>query len=98
VDSDDDGVGDACDPYPFDPNDDEDHDGIPSPRDNCPFRFNPKQGDADGDGDGDMCDRVPGAIRTPTASRMRSTIARSTSTPSRPTATWTASATCATAR
>jgi len=39
--------------------DDDDGDGIPSTRDNCPFKFNPDQKDSDGDGLGDTCDNCP---------------------------------------
>jgi hypothetical protein len=39
--------------------DDDDGDGIPSTRDNCPFKFNPDQKDSDGDGVGDTCDNCP---------------------------------------
>ena len=46
--------------------DDQDGDGIPNSRDNCPLVFNPprpldgqSQADSDGDGDGDACDACP---------------------------------------
>jgi uncharacterized repeat protein (TIGR01451 family) len=35
---------------------DTDGDGIPNQDDNCPFHYNPSQGDSDGDGLGDACD------------------------------------------
>jgi probable HAF family extracellular repeat protein len=47
VDSNSDGVGDACDP---------DGDGIPSDIDNCPSSSNPSQANTDGDLLGDACD------------------------------------------
>ncbi|WP_426756962.1 lamin tail domain-containing protein [Myxococcus sp. Y35] len=64
ADSDGDGIGDACDPCPLEEGDtcttftvgDDDHDGIVTWQDNCPFVANPDQADADGDGKGDACD------------------------------------------
>lgn len=50
-DSDNDGVGDACDT-----GSDSDGDGIPDENDNCPNTHNPDQADSDGDGIGDACD------------------------------------------
>jgi len=49
TDSDDDGLGDACD-------DDADGDGQTDTADNCPDIANPDQADSDGDGLGDVCD------------------------------------------
>lgn len=49
IDTDGDGIGDACDP-------DIDGDGIPNEDDNCPYSYNPDQADLDGDGVGDACD------------------------------------------
>jgi len=57
VDSDHDGVGDACQGGILSP--DTDGDGIPDARDNCPDVPNPDQADADGDGAGDACDPCP---------------------------------------
>jgi len=51
-DSDDDGVGDACEPGPNDP----DGDGRPNATDNCPNVSNSNQQDSDNDGLGDACD------------------------------------------
>jgi len=51
TDSDDDGVGDACQT-----DDDRDGDGGPDGEDNCPDTPNADQTDADGDGTGDACD------------------------------------------
>ncbi|MBO4350403.1 MAG: thrombospondin type 3 repeat-containing protein [Proteobacteria bacterium] len=72
TDTDDDGWGDICDPYPLcAANDatcdddtpptekDTDKDGIKDAVDNCPTKANPDQADADGDGKGDICDACP---------------------------------------
>ncbi|RPG56515.1 MAG: hypothetical protein CBD95_004560, partial [Flavobacteriales bacterium TMED235] len=50
TDTDEDGIGDACDP-------DIDNDGIANGSDNCPYDYNPDQKDSDSDGIGDLCDR-----------------------------------------
>jgi len=66
-----DGILDALDNCPFDPNPDQadsdadrqgdicdlddDNDGVEDVTDNCPVHFNPDQEDADGDGVGDAC-------------------------------------------
>jgi hypothetical protein len=55
-DSDGDGVGDACDRFPYDPDNDIDGDGFGIPDDNCPLIHNPTQEDRDADGVGDACD------------------------------------------
>lgn len=59
LDTDHDGLGDACDPEPNQPAPevlDADHDGIPDARDNCPVVSNPDQRNTDGDLTGDACD------------------------------------------
>src|SRR5205823_3339977 len=48
---------DACDPDPNDgPRGDQDGDGVPNRRDNCPRVANPDQRDSDGNGVGDACE------------------------------------------
>jgi Tol biopolymer transport system component len=47
--SDNDSLGDACDP-------DDDNDGLPDEADNCPINSNPSQLDTDGDEQGNACD------------------------------------------
>ncbi|MDX6651331.1 MAG: type transport system ATP-binding protein [Solirubrobacterales bacterium] len=52
IDSDGDGVGNACDSQ----DDDSDNDSVPDSADNCPTVANAFQTDGDGDGVGDACD------------------------------------------
>jgi hypothetical protein len=59
VDSDGDGLGDACDACPADPDNDIDADGVCGDVDNCEHQFNADQVDSDGDGAGDACDLCP---------------------------------------
>jgi len=58
IDTDFDGVGDACDSTPTQGSD-EDADDVGSFVDNCPFTPNTDQTDTDGDGLGDACDPRP---------------------------------------
>ncbi len=58
-DADDDGLGDACDLCPLDPQNDADGDGFCESVDNCPGVASPDQTDEDGDGFGDVCDNCP---------------------------------------
>lgn len=61
LDSDLDGIGDACDLCPFtDEDDGADGDGVCGSEDNCPDVSNVDQNDADLDGLGDACDNCPG--------------------------------------
>ena len=55
TDHDHDGIDDADDSCPNDPDNDIDHDGVCGDKDNCPTVPNPGQADADGDGFGDAC-------------------------------------------
>jgi hypothetical protein len=65
ADSNQDGVGDACEPQPPPPPPlDSDGDGIPNISDNCPFQPNPDQTDGDGDMVGDACDNCPDDFNT----------------------------------
>ena len=59
VDSDGDGVGDACDSCPRDEANDVDGDNVCGNVDNCPLIPNSDQADSDNDGIGDACDTVP---------------------------------------
>jgi hypothetical protein len=62
VDTDGDGVGDACDVCPSVGNPDQfdtDGDGLGDACDVCPAAADPAQSDADGDGVGDACDACP---------------------------------------
>jgi hypothetical protein len=64
LDSDGDGLGDACDPFPADAQNDSDGDGFGADIDDCPLSYDPLQADADGDGIGDVCDSFPLGIDT----------------------------------
>ncbi len=52
ADSDDDGIGDACEGVDLDADDD----GVFDDEDNCPNDYNPDQADSDNDGIGDACE------------------------------------------
>lgn len=56
TDSDNDGIADCQDPFPNDPENDVDADGISGDIDNCPLAPNPGQENNDGDSLGDVCD------------------------------------------
>jgi hypothetical protein len=56
LDTDKEGLGDACDVCPNDPSNDADGDSFCGNVDNCPSVANPDQSDSDGDGVGDACD------------------------------------------
>jgi hypothetical protein len=64
-DSDNDGIGDACDPSPKENRHagDEDQDRYPNGSDTCPLVANPDQSDADLDFIGDACDPQPDSSR-----------------------------------
>lgn len=51
-----DGIGDACDACPLDPNNDIDNDSVCGNVDNCPTVYNPDQNDTNSNGIGDACD------------------------------------------
>jgi hypothetical protein len=59
TDTDLDATGDACDPFPNDPDDDIDGDTVSGDIDNCPIDPNTDQSDMDLDGIGDVCDPLP---------------------------------------
>ena len=54
-----DGIGDVCDLFPNDPDNDIDGDGVSGEIDNCPVTPNADQLDVDVDGIGDVCDLFP---------------------------------------
>ncbi|HKY63288.1 MAG TPA: Calx-beta domain-containing protein [bacterium] len=59
VDSDGNGIGDACEAIIEPPFHDDDGDGVDGSIDNCPSAANPDQIDTDDDGLGDACDALP---------------------------------------
>jgi hypothetical protein len=71
LDTDGDSQGNACDPCPFDANNDIDNDGLCANNDNCDYDHNPLQEDCDNDGKGNACpnedldldgDGIPNAV------------------------------------
>ena len=65
IDTDGDGMGDICDPYPSDSSNDGDGDGHNIiAGDNCPTIYNIDQNDNDSDGYGDVCDNCPGVFNS----------------------------------
>ena len=62
LDTDVDGIGDVCDAFPNDPDNDIDGDGVSGEIDNCPTISNPNQLDSDNDGLGNECDPNPSEI------------------------------------
>ncbi len=58
-DTDKDYLGDACDSWPNDPDNDADGDGVSGEVDNCPSTFNSQQENGDNDTHGDACDNCP---------------------------------------
>ena len=77
ADSDDDGIGDACDP-------DIDGDGVDNDADNCPLVANPDQTDADGDGFGAECDENGDVASVSTTAAPTTTTAAPTTTAATP--------------
>jgi hypothetical protein len=68
-DSNDDGIGDACSPCPWDPTNDADHDGVcddtragadPLKKDNCPLIYNPDQANCNVDAELVRRQTIPG--------------------------------------
>jgi cytosine/adenosine deaminase-related metal-dependent hydrolase len=92
ADADADGLGDACDPCPLDPDQhcreqrkgDRDGDGVANGADVCPDVPDPGQDDADGDGRGDVCDFCPAANPGVTPCPLRISAVRDPESASRP--------------
>ncbi|MBN2096003.1 thrombospondin type 3 repeat-containing protein [Candidatus Peregrinibacteria bacterium] len=59
LDSDNDGLGDVCDACDYDPNNDQDGDGVCADVDNCRTVANADQTNSDTDEFGDVCDNCP---------------------------------------
>jgi len=74
LDTDTDGIGDVCDSFPNDSDNDIDGDGVSGDIDNCPTIFNPDQFDSDLDGLGNACDSNPFNLKVRVDGQISNTI------------------------